>query len=381
MNYKKVFINIFLIYLVSFLYSDVLFDKIYFSLDDLHSYSTIMLVIDPNTGAILERSEGARVFYGYKELIGMNIMDINTLTPEEIKKEMNNARTEKRNFFRFKHRLANGDIRDVQVNSYPMYFHNKPILLSRVRDVSDEVRLDEVRGVLVFLIISFLSAIVIIISILLVKIREGKKKIEKDLSEKETLLEEIHHRIKNNIISIETILLIQAEKVKGSAAFSALQDAISRIQSMRVLYETMLAAKDYRENSVSCYIEALVNAILPIFPNRDKVIIKKDIMDFPLSAKKLLFVGIIINELITNIMKHAFKERDHGEIELSLHRNDGRAVLIIQDNGVGMPSGFDLDKSQGFGITIVRMLSEQLHGDYNIEVKNGTKSTIVFDAS
>ncbi|HOJ64871.1 MAG TPA: response regulator [Spirochaetota bacterium] len=155
-------------------------DLIYFSFQDLRNYNTIILIIDPETGTILEKSKGAEEFYGYPKLVGMKISEINTLSEEDVKKEMQNAKNEKRNFFRFKHRLANGKIREVEVNSYPMKYKNRDVLMSRIRDVTEENNRKKILYISYFLIIFIILLALVIILGLLLKIIKNEKEIEEE---------------------------------------------------------------------------------------------------------------------------------------------------------------------------------------------------------
>ncbi len=100
-----------------------------FNLKELHDYKSIIVIVEPQNGTIIDKSRGAAQYYGYKELTGMNINDINILSMEEIKKEMNKAENENRNYFNFKHRVSNGEIREVSVVSYPMLYGGGKVYL------------------------------------------------------------------------------------------------------------------------------------------------------------------------------------------------------------------------------------------------------------
>jgi PAS domain S-box-containing protein len=150
-------------------------ETIYFKLDGLKNNNNIILIINPNNGEILEKSKGANTFYGYPELIGMNINQINTLSDEEIKKEMQNAKNESRSFFHFKHKVFNGEIKDVYVNSFTMYINDSIILTSRITDVTDIIKNIESKKQTKFVIILLLTALTISILLLFVLIKKRAK--------------------------------------------------------------------------------------------------------------------------------------------------------------------------------------------------------------
>lgn len=205
-----------------------------------------------------------------------------------------------------------------------------------------------------------------------------KENAEKANREKELLLREVHHRIKNNMNTIVGLLSIQTDTVKEPSAIAALEDTMSRIRSMMMLYDKLYQSKGFIEISIKEYMSPLVDEIAGIFPNRRAVKIDKNIDDFIVNAETLFSLGIIINELITNMMKYAFTGRDRGIIELTASLTGDRASVIIKDNGIGMPDSIDIYNSKGFGLQLVGMLIQQIGGSINIERNNGTKFTIEF---
>lgn len=390
---------IWLILILNFVFVLSADDIIYFTLDALHKYQTVMLVIDPESGDILDRSAGALEFYGYDELIGKNIMEINVLSSEEVRAEMEKASKEQRNFFHFKHLLANGEVRYVHVNSYPMMFRDKTVLLSRIRDVHQEIHKQNTRQLLYYIAAAILLVFVFVLCILVLISRkarlaareesklkselleiqiETEKILTKQLQEKEILMREVHHRIKNNIASIQSLISLQAKAIDNPEAKTALQDTLSRVKSMKTLYDKLLISEDYSEISAKAYTEKLLQSVLEIFPESGFVKVEKEIDEFTLDTKRLYSLGIIINELLTNIMKYAFSERSDGKITISLKRLNDHVYLDLQDNGRGLPPDFDLEKTKGFGLMLVSMMTEQLQGEFEIKNENGTLSRFKF---
>jgi len=207
----------------------------------------------------------------------------------------------------------------------------------------------------------------------------AQSELKNQLKEKEFLLREVHHRIKNNMSSIKSLLILQLDTIKEPVAISALQDAIGRVDSMLVLYEKLLYTKDYQKISVKAYIESLLDTVLTVFPDSSNVRIEKRIDDFPGDCDLIFSLGVIINELITNTMKYGFANGDAGLIQVILVKTESHLVLTIRDNGKGLPYGFDLEKSTGFGLMLVKMLSKQLRGQLKMESEKGTKVTLEFD--
>jgi len=208
--------------------------------------------------------------------------------------------------------------------------------------------------------------------------RLADDKIKALLAEKEITLREVHHRIKNNMSTISGLLSLQASALKEPSVIAALGDAGSRVKSMQLLYEKLYQSDGSDQVAVGNYLPSLVDEIVANFPNSAIVKVEKKIADFVLNAKKLQPLGIIINELLTNIMKYAFAGRSDGLITVSAELSDNRVFLVIQDNGIGMPETFNLINSTGFGLKLVSMLTRQLAGTIRIEHGNGTRIILEF---
>jgi two-component sensor histidine kinase len=198
------------------------------------------------------------------------------------------------------------------------------------------------------------------------------------LEEKDVILKATHHRIKNNIAMIESLLALQADKVKSPEALSALQDALGRVDCMRVLYDSMLLSHDLKEVPARHYVMSIAESLMKLFSAKLRMTIEEDIGDLTIVGEKLFPLGVIVEELITNIMKYAFTGSETGLIRISLHGEGDSAILSVHDNGRGLPENFDVEKSAGFGLTIVRMLCRQLRGEFRIESGQGTRCVIGF---
>jgi len=212
--------------------------------------------------------------------------------------------------------------------------------------------------------------------------KRAEDEIKHQLLEKEVLLKEVHHRIKNNIASIESLLTLQSRSTTNTEVVSALQDSISRIKSMRVIYDKLLLTENYQEISVRNYLESLIDTIINVFTNNQPIKINKRIDDFNLNSKVLFPVGIIINELLTNAIKYAFVGKDDRYIGILLLKKENHITLKVQDNGTGLPDGFEFNKLEGFGLMLVKILSEQINGTFaigKIKDENGTQCTLEFN--
>ncbi|MCW7468082.1 PAS domain S-box protein [Leptospira kanakyensis] len=194
----------------------------------------------------------------------------------------------------------------------------------------------------------------------------SESKIQKLLLEKENILKEIHHRVKNNMSSIFTLLTLQARAQSESSVQTILYEAAGRVKSMIVLYDKLYHSETDNTVSLQDYFPAIFNEIVSIFPK--SVEVKMNILEEPieLNAKLLSSLGIILNELITNSMKHAFNEINHAVIGLKIFREDKKLYLEYSDNGLGIPESVSFENSPGFGLQLIGMLVDQIEGKISI---------------
>ena len=199
------------------------------------------------------------------------------------------------------------------------------------------------------------------------------------LDEKTTILKEVHHRIKNNINSIKSSLLLEAYRVSNIEAKNILYETINRVEAMYQVYDKLLPGDGYGELSVKHYIEDLIDSILKIIPENHKITISVEVDDFILDIKKIFPLGAIVNEMISNSFKYAFNNDQKGKMDISLKRDKSLINLIIKDDGIGLPAGFDINKSNGFGLLLIKAMTKQLHGTFSISSVNGTKNMLWFE--
>jgi PAS domain S-box-containing protein len=223
----------------------------------------------------------------------------------------------------------------------------------------------------------FVSTFGVFIDITARKLAE--EKVQSLLKEKEILLREVHHRIKNNMTTIESLLRLHTRRTENEEVISSLMDAGNRIKSMRILYDKLLRSDNFSDISIFEYLSPLINEVMEVFPEKDEVQINKQIEDFEINAKLVFPLGIIINELFTNIMKYAFKDNVNNEVTIAASKRNGKALIVVQDNGIGISEEIDLKTTTSFGLKLVDMLIEQIDGSIEIVRENGTKFILEFD--
>ncbi len=214
-----------------------------------------------------------------------------------------------------------------------------------------------------------------------IKRKQAEEKVRGLLEEKELLLHEVHHRIKNNMSTMVSILSLQSQALGAGEAGEALRDAMLRLQSMDTLYDKLFRAEDLREMSLREYLPALVAEIVALFPNCERVEARTQVDDVRLAVKRLSLIGILVNELVTNAMKYAFAGRKRGAILVTARLKGDRVALKVRDDGVGMPEDAVLADSGGFGLGLVRILAKQLGATVAIERREGSAFTVEFPVS
>lgn len=207
----------------------------------------------------------------------------------------------------------------------------------------------------------------------------AEDKINSLLREKELLLKEVHHRIKNNMSSISSLLHLQMEAVKTPSAQMALQDAEGRVRSMMVLYDKLYNSSNYNSVSMNDYLPTLLHEIVGLFQSKIPIKIETHIEDIILPARLLTPLGIILNEMTTNAIKHAFPERSNGKISLTSTHSSNHISILFQDNGIGLPKTASLKGAKGFGMQLIGMLINQINGNLTIQREIGTAYLIEFD--
>lgn len=272
-------------------------EDISFSLDTLKNYKTIMIAIDPDTGIIIEGSIAAKEYYGYDKMTGMNIDEINTLTKEEIHQEMNKAALEKRNFFHFKHKLKNGEIRDVYVYSYPMFQNNKKVLVSRVLDVTDEIRARKFTIFMYRTVIIGTFSLLCIFLILILKLLKSKNIIKKYYME---ILEE-----KEKIAEQEKLLNKVGEIAKiGGWEIDFYLKKIKWTKEIYEIYELeknyIPEIEDFKRFKINKQKDELEKSILDLIENGENFCVESEIVTAKNNNKIIKITGEITKEIIKN---------------------------------------------------------------------------------
>jgi len=206
-------------------------------------------------------------------------------------------------------------------------------------------------------------------------------KTESSLQEKELLLREIHHRVKNNLQVISSLLSLQSRTSKDEQAIEMAKESQNRIKVMALIHEKLYRSKDFANVEFNDYIKNLANDLFASYRvSASRISLKLEIEDLSLGIDTAIPTGLIINELVTNCLKYAFSKDNDGEIRISLRSlNDGQNELIVSDNGVGIPETLDIKNAESLGLRMITNLTERsLHGNVSINRNNGTEFKIIF---
>ena len=208
----------------------------------------------------------------------------------------------------------------------------------------------------------------------------GEQRIQKELKEKEVLLKEIHHRVKNNMNVITSLLSLQSQKIKNKdQALAAFKESRDRIYSMALVHEQLYMSKDLSKIDMKPYIETISLKLQHAHASEKDVALDLIVKNVLLDINHAVPCGLILNELITNAYQHAFKGRKEGNIKISFRLLKDKAYrLIVQDDGVGLPEKIDIGKSETLGLQLIRILVDQINGELQIKRDKGTTFTILF---
>jgi PAS domain S-box-containing protein len=204
--------------------------------------------------------------------------------------------------------------------------------------------------------------------------KQREESIQADLKEKDILLGEIHHRVKNNLQVIYSLLDMQSSKVSDETALHLLRESQNRIRSMSLIHQRLYESKDFGRVDFRSFLDTLVPNLVSSYsadPNRITLLIDAAEVSLPIHAA--IPCGLIVNELISNALKHAFPGHRHGEIRIGLVSRENQVELSVSDNGAGVPEGLELANATTLGLQLVTLLADQLGAKITLQRANPTR--------
>jgi two-component sensor histidine kinase len=214
------------------------------------------------------------------------------------------------------------------------------------------------------------------------QIHQHEEVLKASLREKDVLLKEIHHRVKNNLQVISSLLNLQSGAVTEPAVLAMFTESQNRIKSMALIHEKLYQSKDLARIDFAEYVRNLANHLYRSYVvNANLISLKLNIENIHLNVDTAIPCGLMLNELVSNALKYAFPHGQKGEIGISLLRQNGeQLVLVVKDNGVGLPQDFDIKNSKSLGLKLVNILTKQLKGDLNYHGEGGTEFRLAFSS-
>lgn len=303
-----------------------------------------IIVFDPNHEIVYNVNKRACDMYGFTrpEFIGMSM--------ETISKDVRTGKSKIRevmqrgSFLNFEtvHYRKDGTEMILEVNASVIDYRGKPAILSISRDITER--------------------------------KHAEQQINRSLKEKEILLKEIHHRVKNNMQIISSLLDLQADALENPMVFQAFQDSKNRIRSMALVHENLYQSGDLARIGTEEYIRSVVGYFLSTYGNfEDRIVPNIQVENISLDMDTAVPIGLILTELLSNALKHAFLPGRKGKLTIRFRSRGKKALtLIVQDNGVGFPREIDIDKPGSLGLQLVSLLARQLKGTIEVERRSGT---------
>jgi PAS domain S-box-containing protein len=338
----------------------------YSSLQDKEQYwrevynSTLDAIIVINAqGEILSFNRGAELMFDYQseEILGQNIAILvpephNKLHDDYIKKykETGNAHVigQEREFVI---NTRNNPALPINLRVTEMTYGDEPLFIGVIHDITRQ--------------------------------KEYQENLKKSLSEKEILLKEVHHRVKNNMLIVSSILEMQEEHTDDPELIKVLKDCQERINSMAMIHQQFYRSDNLSDIDFTQYLEELLEKLLIAGRTKHKNIeIKTELANISLNVETATPLGLIVNEILSNCFEHAFENNETGLISVSLASTEKTGiVLCIEDNGTGLPENINFDEVESLGLQLIHLLSLQIDAKLDISSNNGTKICLSFTES
>jgi len=312
----------------------------------LKSNPSAIATLDKKNRVIDWNSAAEKIFgYSWQEVLGKNIDDI--ITNPEVKAEAQNLS---------KHVLSGESIFNREIVRYRKDGTAVDLILSGAPLTID----DKIEGTMA--VYTDISAL-----------KNAEKTLRSLLKEKTALVSEIHHRVKNNLQVMVSLLNLQATRTDDLRTAHILEESKRRMLSMAIVHEQMYATQDFANINFKQYIETVIKEMMFSREIREKISFKKDLSDVLLDIDTAIPCGLLLNELLSNALRHAFPGNRKGQINLSLRPQTEKLFeLVVSDNGIGFPEHIDFQKSESFGLVLLKLLVKQVRGRIELIREKGT---------
>ena len=312
-----------------------------------------MVMINPEGNIEMVNAQAERVFgYDRHEMLGQ---PVEMLVPDRFRPQHPGLR---RHFFAAPDSRPMGAGRDlfglrkdgsefpVEIGLNPIETDSGTMVLSAIVDISDR--------------------------------KQKEESISQALREKDVLLSEVHHRVKNNLQIVHSLLDLQSGQVSDPAVLDMLRDSQNRIRSMALIHQTLYQSKDFAKVDFASFLDSLLPTLMATYAMTvGRINLEVSVRDIHLPLNQAIPCGLIVNELISNALKHAFPGERRGRIEVASSRSGEREIaLSVSDDGIGIPAEKSLDNTGSLGLTLVQLLANQLRGRIEILRANPTRFTL-----
>lgn len=312
-----------------------------------------IIIFSPAGGTVLDVNKRACDMYGFTrpEFVGMSLDTISKDSPMGQLKITESLHYGDYLHFETIHYRKNGSEMVLEVNASVINYRGKTAILSLNRDITER--------------------------------KSAEHQIKQSLSEKEILLKEIHHRVKNNLQIISSLLDLQSETQDDPTVLQVFQDSRNRIRSMALVHENLYLSVDLARIDSSEYLQSVADYFFATYGNmEDRITPNIQVENILLDMDTAIPIGLILTELLSNALKHAFPPNHNGTLFVRFRSQPkGFLTLTVRDNGIGLPDHIDLKESKSLGLQLVTLLSRQLKGKIEIIRKSGTTFKLTFPFS
>src|SRR5271157_186680 len=314
-----------------------------------HSPDAIMVQADRNL--IFVNAAGMKLLgaYSEEEVVGKPLLDFVHPDSVTLVKERENLLEGGADlpFVEEKYIRLDGRVIDIEASTVKFSFYGKSAVLTLARDITDR--------------------------------KQAEEQIKASLKEKEVLLKEIHHRVKNNLQIVSSLLYLQSRKTSDDQVLSVLRESQTRVRSMALIHEKLYQCDDLANINLGDYIRSLTSYLLNSYGVASNMVgLKINVESAPLGLDRAIPCGLIINELVSNALKYAFPQGRKGEIFVNLLRDgDGKLILMVKDDGVGLPEDLEIADAPSLGLQLVNTLVRQLDGTIEVGRKGGTEFRMI----
>jgi PAS domain S-box-containing protein len=329
---------------------EIAIQKSYF--ENLFQMSPDALVILSNDDRVIQINQEFTNLFGYREMEAVGSLINDLIVPQELKEEAlvytKSVAERKRVRFESVRCHKNGTKINIECIGKPIMLKgNQLAVMAIYRDISERII--------------------------------AKKRIEQELEEKDILLKEVHHRVKNNMQIISSLLNMQKKMITDPAIIELFTNTQNRVKSMSLIHERIYRSKDLSSIDIKNYITRLVmNLFISYEIYQDRIKLDLHIEDIPINMNEAVPLGLILNELISNALKHAFPGDRKGNLKISFTRDNDRKILIVADDGVGSKVDLNFADPKTLGVRLLGSLSDQLRGEISYKKEGGSIFTLIF---